>query len=720
MDSRAASSILNHLAGEKSPYLQQHADNPVDWHSWSDKAFAKARSENKPIFLSIGYSTCHWCHVMSRESFSDPATAEILNRYFVSIKVDREERPDVDAIYMKAVMLLSGSGGWPVSLFLTTDKIPFAGGTYYPLESRWGKPAFKDLLLAIREAWDQQREKVIKVSGSLQGYLEDMVKIPVKDNKPFDPGLWTSAYQEYFKNFDWSFGGWMGSPKFPNSQSLSFLLRFWYRTKTKTALDMVEKTLTSMALGGIYDQIGGGFHRYSVDERWFLPHFEKMLSDQAMLARVYLETFQATGKEFYKIIAQETLDYVLREMEHPEGGFYTAEDADSLVPNSQTVEGDNHHQEGAFYLWQGEEVAQLLDPQAAAIMKAYFGISAQGNIFGEGGDFSHQNLLFRNESLETLARKYAMTLSALSKLVDESRVKMFLQRKKRERPGRDEKILVDINGLMISTLALASMVTGDVRYRLAAQKAAHFISQKLTRPDGRLWHCYRGGEPAVEANLDDYAFLVNGLIELYEASYNIDYLREARRLSGEMVRLFSGSGEGGLYYTAFDAEPLLVRSKDISDGALPSGNAVAGLNFIRLAHLFMDMNWQRKAEALIAEFLPQVRHFPTGYPQFLITVDAALGPAREIVIAGEEGDAEALRLLAKIHERYLPHLTVIYRPGQSQEARSHLELMPFLEAQPPLDGRTTVYVCEDNHCRLPMQDFSAIDKYLDSLDKNAN
>src|SRR3989338_8994214 len=579
----------NLLSKEKSPYLLQHANNPVHWYPWGDEAFAKAKAEDKPVFLSIGYSTCHWCHVMEHESFENPEIAEVMNKYFVSIKVDREERPDVDNIYMKAVVSLTGSGGWPLSVFVTADRKPFYGGTYFLPDSQWGRPGFKELLLSINDAWQNKRDELVKSSHSITQNLQSKSSWGQIGGNPMpDEGTLRSAYGQYAQRFDSRYGGFGGAPKFPSSHNLSYLLRYWKRANEPKALAMVEKTLTEMAKGGMYDHIGGGFHRYSTDQRWFIPHFEKMLYDQAMLSKTYLEAYQGTKGEKYAQTVREIFEYVLRDMTDFKGGFYSAEDADSLPPekfaNMTPAEGlSSEKTEGAFYLWRYQEIIEHVGKESAEIFNYYYGVESRGNALSDHqGEFRGKNILHVAHDLGEMAQRFGKTPQEIQKILNESRNKLFEVRKFRPRPHLDDKVLVDWNGLMISSLALGSRVLDESRYREAAEKSAQFILSALVRKDGRLLHRYLDGEAGILGTLEDYAFFIHGLIDLYEATFKEEYLKEAKRLTGDMVKLFWNDKEGGFFFTATDAEKLLIREKEIYDGAIPSGNAIAVLDLLRM------------------------------------------------------------------------------------------------------------------------------------------
>jgi len=704
----------NLLSQEKSPYLLQHADNPVWWYPWGEEAFAKARAEDKPVFLSVGYSTCHWCHVMEHESFENEDIAKVMNDHFVSIKVDREERPDVDSIYMKAVMSLTGSGGWPMSVFLTHDRKPFYGGTYFPPESQWGRPGFKELLLSINDAWQNKRDELIKSSHSITQNLQAKSfwgKIggnPVPDEKTL-----RHAYGQYVERFDSRYGGFGGAPKFPTSHNLSFLLRYWKRSGESNALAIVEKTLIEMAKGGMYDHIGGGFHRYSTDQRWHIPHFEKMLYDQAILSKTYLEAYQGTKDEKYAQTAREIFEYALRDMTDSQGGFYSAEDADSLPPekfvNMTPAEGlSREKSEGAFYLWRHQEIIEHLGKETAEIFNYYYGVEPRGNARSDPhGEFRGKNILYIANTLEETAPKFGETRDEIKSILNTAKTKLFKVRDLRPRPHLDDKVLVDWNGLMISSLAFGSRVLNDPKYMEAAEKSAQFILNTLVRKeDGRLLHRYRDGEASILGTIEDYAFFIHGLIDLYEATFNERYLKEAKRLTEDMIKLFWDDREGGFFFTANDAERLLYREKEIYDGAIPSGNSIAALDLLRMGRLTLNREWEKKAEQLFQSFGGSLS------AQSLIALDFAIGLSKEIVLAGQKDDPQTQGMLKSLYSRFIPNKVVILRPASDEAARDIISLVSFVENQRMIGGKTTAYVCENYNCKFPTNDLKKFEELL--------
>ncbi len=604
---------LNRLAKEKSPYLLQHAQNPVDWYPWSEEAFSKAEKEDKPVFLSIGYSTCHWCNVMERESFEDEEVAEILNENFVSIKVDREERPDIDKVYMKTCVLMTASGGWPLTIITTPQKEPFFAGTYLPKSGRGGMTGLVDLLRNIAGLWERDRNRLISTAENTTEYLVDYVGAKHREEELTEI-VFDEAFIRLLDSFDQNNAGFGRSPKFPSPHNLLFLLRYWKRRGRQQALEMVEKTLRKMRLGGIFDQVGFGFHRYSTDSRWLVPHFEKMLYDQAMMAIAYIEAYQATGKEEYRKTAEEIFEYVLRDMQNPTGGFFSAEDADS--------EG----QEGKFYMWTMAEIEQVLGENADLIIEV-FNVSREGNYYDEGHKArTGKNILHFRESLLELSVHLDVGYEELTGVLRTVRQKLFEARRERIHPLKDDKILTDWNGLMIAALAKGAQVFNSTRFLKAAVNAVGFILEKLQRTDGRLIHRYREGEATVDGNLDDYAFLVWGLIELYETTFDTEYLEAALRLQDDMLEHFWDRESGGFFFKSDDSEKLLIRHKEFRDGAIPSGNSVTFLNLIRLSRMTGKTHYEEKAVTLARAVSSHEEGTPSHNTMFLVALDFLIGP----------------------------------------------------------------------------------------------
>jgi uncharacterized protein YyaL (SSP411 family) len=688
----------NHLINETSPYLLQHAHNPVDWYPWGPEAFERAQRENKPIFLSIGYSTCHWCHVMAHESFEHPEVARLMNEAFVSIKVDREERPDIDSVYMSACQVMTGSGGWPLSIIMTPDKKPFFAATYIPRESRFGLVGMMELIPHIRELWVSRRGEALSLSNEIAAVIQQTSQDT--PGEKLDEATLELTYEQLAKRFDKQHAGFSSAPKFPTPHNLLFLLRYWKRGGNQAALDMVEKTLQTMRRGGIYDHIGFGFHRYSTDSQWLVPHFEKMLYDQAMLAMAYTEAYQATGKEDYGKTAREIFTYVLRDMTAPEGGLYSAEDADS--------EGE----EGKFYLWTQEEVRQVLGNEEADFVAKVFSIEKNGN-FAEQATVrkSGVNILHLRKTFGELASDLNLSQQDLQTHLEVIRQKLFAYREKRIHPMKDDKILTDWNGLMIAALAKGAQVFDEPEYAKAARRASDFILGKMRKPDGRLWHRYRDGQAGVQANLDDYAFLVWGLIELYETVFDTKYLKVALELTGDMVRHFWDEDGGGLYLTPDDGESLLVRKKEIYDGAIPSGNSVAMLNLLRLGRMTATSDLEEKAARIGSAFSGSVEKLPSAHTQLMVALDFGIGPCYEVVIAGEAQAKDTKAMAKTLRTSFLPNKVVLLNPGE-RESPEIAKLAEFTKNQSSIGGRATAYVCMNYNCKLPTTD---IDKMLELL-----
>lgn len=608
----------NRLIHEKSPYLLQHAHNPVDWYPWGEEAFAEARRQDVPIFLSIGYSTCHWCHVMERESFESEEVAAALNAAFVCIKVDREERPDIDTVYMNVCQALTGSGGWPLTIIMTADKQPFYAGTYFPPHSRHGQPGVIELAEAISKAWQENRQDLISRAGQIVQQMQSLTA-PATNPATLNEDNLDKAYQYFKRTFDATYGGFRHAPKFPSPHNLGFLLRYWRQTQDKQALSMVETTLEQMRRGGIYDQVGGGFHRYATDRQWLVPHFEKMLYDQALLAIAYTEAWQATQRPDFAQTATEILDYVLRDMRDPVGGFYAAEDADS--------EGE----EGKFYVWTLAEIEQALPPADAQLAIAIFNVSKEGNYLVETTRKKNgTNILHLRAPLAELAAKHWMDEAELAERLQQIRQKLFEAREPRVHPFKDTKILTDWNGLMLAALALAGRALANERYLKAAANCAQFVQTHLTTDTGKLLKRWRDGETALPAQLDDYAFIAWGLLELHAATRKADYLAWALELQATMINDFWDGEQGGFFLTASDAEQLIMRPKEIYDGAIPSGNSVAALNCLRLARLTGKAELKEYASEILQAFAGQIAQNPAAHSFALIALDFALGRTDEV------------------------------------------------------------------------------------------
>jgi hypothetical protein len=683
--------MSNRLSEQKSPYLLQHADNPVEWFPWGEDAFHAAREQDKPIFLSIGYATCHWCHVMAHESFEHDGIAELLNRHFVSIKVDREERPDVDQIYMTVCQALTGGGGWPLSVFMTPEGKPFFAGTYFPREARFGSPGFVDVLSQLARLWKDDRARLMKAGEDIANAIQP--KRGSKEEADLGVPTLQKAYGQLKSAFDATWGGFGRAPKFPTPHHFTFLLRWYVRRHEGEVLDIVEKSLLNMRGGGIFDHIGFGFHRYSVDERWLVPHFEKMLYDQAMLAMAYTETFQVTGNTSYARVAEEIFEYVLRDMTAPEGGFYSAEDADS--------EGE----EGLFYVWTPKGVKEVLGQDMGDIFCRVFDISPEGN-FEHGRSIPHTN-----RPIEAHAAQFGLSPKELSEMLEQARRKLFAVREERIHPLKDDKILTSWNGLMIAALAKGYGAIGNPKFLEAAESSADFILKEMRNPSGRLFRRYRQGDIAIPGYLDDYAFFIWGLLELYEASFKVRYIEEAIHLGEAMLDLFWDAEGGGLFYTARDSEKLIVRDKEVYDGAIPSGNSVAALNMLRLARMTGNTLWEERADRLLRAFSSLVFDYPSAYTQFLNAVDFAVGPGREIVIAGGADQADTQSMVQAARGSFMPNRILMLRQGGEEGERLAL-ISPFVVDLHPLDGKATAYVCENFACHKPVTD---VDELKSSL-----
>ncbi|MBA3570503.1 MAG: thioredoxin domain-containing protein [Pyrinomonadaceae bacterium] len=688
----------NRLIKEKSPYLLQHAHNPVDWYPWGEEAFEKARRENKPVFLSIGYSTCHWCHVMEAESFSDTQVASLMNDAFVSIKVDREERPDIDNVYMNVSVLMTGSGGWPLTIIMTPDKRPFFVATYIPKDGRFGQAGLLDLIPRVKEAWATQHERILQSATQITSALQQKTS----NSSGADPDTSTlqAAYQQLKSRFDERYGGFGQSQKFPTPHNFLFLLRYWKRTGDAKALEMVERTLQAMRRGGMYDHVGFGFHRYSTEPTWLVPHFEKMLYDQALLAMAYTEAFQATGKEEYEKTAREIFTYVLRDMTSASGGFYSAEDADS--------EGE----EGKFYLWSEKEIRQALGKEDADLFVKVFGVQSGGNFTEQStGNKPGTNILYLSKPLRETAADLKLPEQQLRNRLELSRQKLFAVREKRIHPGKDDKILVDWNGLMIAALAKGAQAFNEPKYLEAAMRAADFIQRNVRTSDGRLLHRYRDGQANIKAHAEDYAFLIWGLLELHEATFQINYLRAALDLNNELLKHFWDANRGGFYFSADDGEALLVRSKEIYDGAIPSGNSVAMLNLLRLGRITANTDFEQKAAAIGRAFSGEIKSSPSASTQLMVALDFGIGPSYEVVIAGGSQAEDTRAMLNALRIRFIPNKVVLLKPTDQKEPEI-TRLAAFTKYQSSRDGKATAYVCLNYNCKLPTTE---INKMLDLL-----
>ena len=688
----------NRLVFAKSPYLLQHATNPVDWWEWSEGARRKAREEDSPIFLSIGYSTCRWCHVMARESFEDQEVARILNRHFVPIKVDREERPDLDQIYMTACQAMTGSGGWPLNVVLTPDGQPFFATTYLPPEGRRGRSGLKDVLLRLASLWEQDRERVLGSAGEITELLRGQT---TGEGGTLDESTLREAAEQLADRYDSRHGGFGTSPKFPSPHNLLFLLRWWDRSGEEAVLEMVTETLSAMRRGGIYDQVGFGFHRYSTDREWLLPHFEKMLYDQALHVMACAETCLATGQERFGRVAREIAAYLRRDMRSPGGAFYAAEDAES--------EGE----EGKFYVWSRREWTDVLGKKDGPLFADIFNITEKGNYRDEAtGRRTGRNIAHLTRPLAEEARERDIDPADLRERWDAARHKLLEVRSQRTRPHRDEKIVTAWNGLMIAALAKSARAVEDEELLADAERAARFVLEELRTGDGRLLRYSREGAADVPGFADDYAFLAWGLLELYEAGFDLSYLEEALELSRRMLELFWDEERGGLALVGTDAEQPVVRPREVQDGALPSSNSVALLVLERLALLTGGDDLQENADRLMDSLSGEVARYPSGYTQFLCGVDFAIGPQQEIVVAGDPAAEETRRLNGGAQTQFLPRSVLLVRPVEGDDADRLVELAPYAEEMTPVDGHPAAYVCRDYSCREPVTDPDALRELL--------
>ena len=704
----------NRLAQEKSPYLLQHADNPVDWYPWGEEAFAKARAENKPIFLSIGYSTCHWCHVMAHESFENAQVAEVMNREFVNVKVDREERPDVDRVYMTFVQATTGGGGWPMSVWLTPELKPFVGGTYFPPEDRYGQPAFPKVLERIAVAWKQGHKKISEQGTNIIAALEQAASGPAAEKAHLGDQTLTAAYQQIGRSYDAHEGGFGVAPKFPRPVTLNFLARMFARDPKsdsgKHALEMDLFTLRKMAAGGMHDHLGGGFHRYSVDSYWHVPHFEKMLYDQAQLVVAYLDAFQITREPLFEQVARDTLDYVRRDMTAKEGGFFSAEDADSEIPGSP----ERKKTEGAFYIWSKDDLDSALG-SSAEIFNFQYGVKPNGNVPPGGdphGEFTGRNILIELQPVADTAKHFKKEEAEIREILAKARETLLALRAKRPRPHLDDKIITAWNGLMISAFARGAQILNDPTYLEAATRAATFVRQQLYDEARKvLVRNYREGRSAVEGFADDYAFVIQGLFDLYEASFDIAWLQFAIELQETQDRLFFDEERGGYFSGTGKDASILLRMKEDNDSAEPAASSVAALNLLRLAQIRNDARSFERAQKTIEAFAPQIAHFPSALPQMLVALDLTLSNPRQIVIAGDRNAAETRALVEEVHRHFIPNKVLLVADGG--DGQKYLEgKLEALRGMKPVDGKPAAYVCENFTCKAPVTDAKALSELL--------
>jgi len=700
--------VPNRLASEQSPYLLQHKDNPVDWYPWGQDAFERARRENKPIFLSIGYSTCHWCHVMEHESFENPAIADVLSRHFVSIKVDREERPDVDRVYMTFVQATTGSGGWPMSVWLTPRLEPFYGGTYFPPEARWGRPGFVEILEEIARVWREEQGKVEQSASAIIGRLQSM-RSNGAGTVP-DISVLDRTVGEFASSFDSRRGGFGGAPKFPRPSELLFLLREHARTRATAPRDMVLVTLRAMALGGMRDHLGGGFHRYSVDADWRVPHFEKMLYDQAQLVLAYAEAAQVTGDRFYAEVAIDTLDYVRRDLTAPGGGFFSAEDADS-VPPEHAHEKHPHKTEGSFYIWRDDEIEQILGDNAA-VFRARYGILPNGNAPADPqGEFTHKNLLYTARSIEDVASITGRSLDGVTDALQTARGLLMTRRAARPRPHLDDKVLTAWNGLMIAAFARAARtLVGAAGYMQDAQRAARFVHDRLWQPStGTLLRRYRDGSAGVDAYAEDYAYLVFGLLELFQADGDPTWLEWAMTLQTRQDELFWDANDGGWFSTTGKDESVLLRLKEDYDGAEPAASSVSVMNLLTLSHL-VD-SFSEKIEPTLGIFSSRVSQSGRVVPMLLAALSAYHAGTPQLVIVGDPAAQDTNSLYEVVRHRYRP--TTIVVPVVPQSLDKTAALLPWIAGMKMVDGRATAYLCRDFTCESPTTEAGELARLLD-------
>jgi uncharacterized protein len=694
----------NRLAAEKSPYLLQHADNPVDWYPWGEEAFKKAREEDKPIFLSIGYATCHWCHVMEHESFEDPVVAALMNEAFINIKVDREERPDIDQVYMTVCQMLTGSGGWPLTIIMTPDKVPFFAGTYLPRESRMGRIGMTELAPKVQDVWNSERDKVLASADQISERLT-MVSQPQAAGA-IDTELPDRAYRELVSRYDATYGGFGTAPKFPSPHNLLFLSRYSKLRNQPQAIRMVDHTLETMRHGGIFDQVGFGFHRYSTDAEWLVPHFEKMLYDQAMLVLASTEAFLAGGNPIHPKTADEVVTYVLRDMTSPAGGFYSAEDADS--------DGE----EGLFYIWTLDELIAVLGREDAAFAAKVWNATKDGNFADEAsGAITGANILHRSSGNDATAKSLEMTTPEFETKLESVRSRLFDNREGRIHPLKDDKILADWNGLMAASLARAGRVFGEKKYIDAAERSVSFVLDTMDEK-GRLQHRWRDGELTIPAFLDDHVFLIWALLELYDATLDSTHLADAIELQKRADALFWDDDNGGFFFSPDDGEKLLVRQKEVYDGAIPSGNSVAAWNLMRLARLTGRTDFSQRADAVFAAFASDTARGASAHSHMADALLFASSPSLEIVIAGEAGADDTEALLSKVRATYLPQaVTLLVEPDSAGDLVR--KIAPFTENHVPVEGNAAAYVCRDYACKMPTTDPAELAKLLKEAEKNS-
>jgi len=690
---------FNRLIFEKSPYLLQHAKNPVDWYPWGEAAFKKAKEKDLPVFLSIGYSTCHWCHVMERESFEDREVAKILNQSYIAIKVDKEERPDIDQFFMKVCQVMTGTGGWPLSIFLTPVKQPFYAGTYFPKDNYPQRIGLVELLSQIDSLWVKNRQKLLANASQIIEHLESSNHFDLQNK--VDHSIFNTVFQQFRNNFDHENGGFGSKPKFPTAHNLSFLLKYWFHAKEKNALIMVSKTLEKMRLGGIYDHIGFGFHRYSTDQQWKLPHFEKMLYDQAMNSVAYLQVYQITGNDFYKRTAIEVFEYVLRELSSSEGGFFSAEDADS--------EG----QEGLFYLWGKDEVDTLLSSKKYLPIRLFLNLQAEGNYIDEASQKnSNLNLICFTQPLEKYAQENGYHKETIQLLWKEARDLLFEYRQNRTHPFKDQKILCDWNGLMLSAFAIGARILKEKKFLEIAKKCANFILNYLRDHQGFLLKRSIQGSSGFDAHIDDYAFVVWGLLELYQTCFEVKYLVEAIKLNQVLIDYFWDQENGGFFYSSSKQQELLMRNKEIFDGAIPSGNSIAACNLMKLFRMTGNQSYKEKAMSTINFFAGEIKRFPMGHTLLISALMDDYLPALDVVIVGEKDDPQTEEMIESFNKNFLPNLTIILKTSGNTEKIK--KISPYTKDMVQVNDQPTCYICEEFSCHEPKTDVHEICQFLNS------
>ncbi|MFW6124250.1 MAG: thioredoxin domain-containing protein [Acidobacteriota bacterium] len=694
----------NPLINETSPYLLQHANNPVHWNSWNEQALSRARKENKPIFLSIGYSSCHWCHVMERESFKNEKIADILNKNFISIKVDREERPDIDEIYMSAVVALSSRGGWPLTVFLTPELKPFFGGTYFPPEDKQGLVGFKRLITRVTEIWNEEKErkKIILDAERLTHALEKRTSVNASEQSTelLDRDLLNNAVQELEKSFDPEWGGFGRAPKFPPCGAISFLLHDYYHTKNKNSLEMVITTLDRMQSGGLHDHLAGGFHRYSTDRQWLVPHFEKMLYDNAQLASVYFQAYLVTGNQNYSITAQKILDYIAVYMTHESGGFYSAEDADV------------QEKEGLFYLWKRDEINKALDREEAEIFCAFYHVNPEGNFPYQESYHKNMNILHMRESLSSLSQKFNTDENKLRDILDTAKSKLLKTRDKRVRPFLDDKIITSWNSLMISAFSQGYQVLGDNSYLRHAQEAAQFIIHNLQNKEGFLFHTYRSGKKKHFAFLEDYAFFIRSLIDLYESDFNEEWILHAEKFTNDMISLFWDPKKGHFTNTSPYHQNQIVRTITPNDSAVPSPSGVSVEILIKLGHLFQKKDYLERSKKILQSINKQMSKYPQSYMKMLLNVSCLIDPIKEVAVVGKKNSAQTQKFLRAIRKRFMAHHILALHDPENKESQKLSTRIPLLRNKKLINEKPAVYICENYSCKNPVTSSEKLEEQL--------